>query len=100
MFANNSEIPSQEELNDPDGAYGGKGYAELYLYSPSCVYRAEVPSTGQDLLYICDKGNNQVIIIDVTSYDETSKTYEVLQVLTKPTDELDSSVAFSPKKIH
>ena len=99
MFANSSEVPTQEELNDPNGAYGGKGYAELYLYSPSCVFRAEVPSTGQDLLYICDKGNNQVIIIDVTTYDESTKTYEVLQVLTKPTDELDSDVAFSPKKV-
>ena len=99
MFANSSEIPSQDELNDPDGAYGGKGYADLYLYSPTCVFRAEVPSTGQDLMYICDKGNNQVVVIDVTTYDEDSKSYEVLQVLTKPTDALDSSVTFSPKKV-
>ena len=99
MFANSSEIPTQEELDDPNGAYGGKGYADLYLYSPTCVYRAEVPSTGQDLMYICDKGNNQVVIIDVTTYDEDLKSYEVLQVLTKPTDALDSSVTFSPKKV-
>ena len=99
MFANNSEIPTDEELNDPEGKYEGKGYAELYLYSPSCVYRAVIPSTGQDLIYICDKGNNQVVIVDVNSYDESSKTYEVLQVLTKPTEALDTSVTFSPKKI-
>lgn len=97
MFPNSSSIPSQEELDDKDGAYGGKGYAELYLYAPTCVYRAVIPSTGQDLIYICDKGNNQVVVIDANSFN--GETYEVLQVLTKPTDELDSTVTFSPDKI-
>lgn len=99
MFPNSAAIPTQEQLDDPEGEYGGKGYAELYLYSPTCLYRAVVPSTGQDLIYVCDKGNNQVVIFDYNSYDETSKTYEVLQVLTKPNDELDSSVTFSPDKV-
>lgn len=99
MFPNSSSIPTQEELDDPEGAYGGKGYAELYLYAPTCVYRAVIPSTGQDLIYICDKGNNQVVIADYNSFDEESQTYEVIQVLTKPTDELDSSVIFSPNKV-
>lgn len=97
MFPNDNSIPTEEELNDPNGAYGGKGYAELYLYAPTCVYRAVIPSTGQDLIYICDKGNNQVVIIDYNTFD--GETYEVIQVLTKPNDELDVSVSFAPDKV-
>lgn len=97
LFPNEAAIPSDADLNDKDGAYGGKGYVDLYLYSPTCVYRAVIPSTGQDLLYICDKGNNQVVIVDVNSFD--GEKYEVLQVLTKPTEELDGDAAFSPNKV-
>jgi hypothetical protein len=97
MFPNDASVPTDEELNDPNGAYGGKGYAELYLYAPTCVYRAVIPSTGQDLIYVCDKGNNQVVVIDYNTFD--GETYEVIQVLTKPNDELDANVSFSPDKI-
>jgi len=99
MFPNSASIPSQEELDDPAGEYGGLGYAELYLNSPTSLYRAVIPSTGQDLIYICDKKNNQIVIFDYNSYDASSETYEVLQVLTKPTDDLDNSVTFSPDKV-
>ncbi len=97
MFPTSDSVPTQEQLDDPEGAYGGKGYVELRLFQPSCTYRAVIKTTGQDLLYICDKGNNQVVILDYNSYD--GETYDVYQVLTKPTDELDSSKAFAPKKI-
>lgn len=67
--------------------------------SVASIYRAVTPGTGLDLIYICDKGNNQVVILDATTFDATTETYRVYQVVTKPYDELDDSTAFSPKKI-
>ena len=107
LFPN--EVPTQAELDDPDGAYGGKGYVEVELYKPTSAYRSVTSLYEEvdghkvkkylDLIYICDKGNNQIIILDQTTYDETTQTYEVYQVLTKPTDELDSTKEFAPQKV-
>ena len=107
LFPN--EVPTQAELDDPDGAYGGKGYVEVELYKPTSAYRSVTSLYEEvdghkvkkylDLIYICDKGNNQIIIVDQTTYDETTQTYEVYQVLTKPTDELDSTKEFAPQKV-
>lgn len=99
LFPTSSQVPTTEELNDPNGEYGGKGYVELKFREPSATYRATIPGTGQELIYVCDKGNNQVVVLDYNSYDATSQTYEVYQVLTKPLEELNADVAFSPKKI-
>ena len=99
LFPTSSQIPTQEELDDPTGIYEGKGYVELKLREPSAAYRATIPSTGEEFIYICDKGNNQVVVLDYNSYDDVTKTYKIHQVLTKPTDELDEKVAFAPKKI-
>ena len=99
MFPTSASVPTQEQLDDPNGEYGGKGYAELTLFKPSCTFRATIPSTGQEFIYICDKGNNQVILCDVNTWDEDTQTYEIYQIVTKPTDELDSDTAFSPDKI-
>lgn len=98
MFETTADIPSDNELNDPDGIYGGKGYLELDLYQPNCTYR-KVLSTGQEFIYICDSGNNQILVLDYNSYDEESQTYELYQVVTKPTDELEADASFIPQKI-
>lgn len=99
LFPTSAAVPTDEELNDPNGEYGGKGYVELSLLKPSCTYRATIPSTGQEFIYICDKGNNQIVVCDINSWDEETETYEIYQIVTKPTDELDSDTAFSPDKI-
>ncbi len=102
-------VPTQAELDDPEGAYAGKGYVELQLYKPTSAYRSVTSLYEEvdghkvkkylDLIYICDKGNNQIVVLDQTTYDETTQTYEVYQVLTKPTDELDSTKEFAPQKV-
>ncbi|MCI5938720.1 MAG: hypothetical protein SOU07_07405 [Bacilli bacterium] len=72
---------------------------EINFYNVASIYRAVTPATGLDLIYICDKGNSQVVILDATTYDPTTEKYRVYQVVTKPYDELGDSVAFSPKKV-
>lgn len=97
LFANEDAIPTDAELNDPNGAYGGKGYIEIELLKPTSAYRAVSPNTKKDLIYICDTGNRQVLVLDASTWDGT--TYEVYQVVTKPVDEMEADVAFEPKKI-
>lgn len=99
LFPDEDDIPTEVELNDPEGSYNGDGYIKLYFNTPTCTYRTVNPNTGKDLIYICDKGNNQVVVLDATTYDPTLGTYEVYQVLTKPLDELDESTSFVPKKV-
>lgn len=98
LFATESLLPTQAELDDPNGKYGGKGYVELKFKEPSCTYRAQIPGTGQEFIYVCDTGNRQIVVLDYNSYDPNSQTYAVHQVITK-TDELDDDVAFEPKKL-
>lgn len=99
IFSSSKEIPTQQELDDPDGKWGGKGYIDLKFSEPISTYRYKVPLTGLDLIYICDKKNNQIVILDANKYDEEAKAYEVYQVVTKPTDELAADKSFSPKKV-
>lgn len=99
MFTRSTDVPSQEELDDPAGEYGGKGYIELKLNNPSSVYRAYTKKIDKDLIYICDKGNNQVVIVDAETYDPVTQTYEIYQILTKPDDEFEPNEAFLPTKI-
>ncbi len=99
LFTKSADVPTQEELDDPEGKYEGRGYIELKLNNPTSVYRAYTKKIDKDLLYICDKGNNQVVIVDVETYDPTNQTYEIYQVLTKPLDEFEANEAFLPTKI-
>ncbi|MFA5542966.1 MAG: hypothetical protein WC008_00775 [Bacilli bacterium] len=70
----------------------GIGSFDLYLNGVVGVYRAKNPNTGEDYIYLSDKNNNQVVILD-------SITYEVVQVVTKPTNATFESRAFSPKEL-
>ena len=91
--------------------YDENGYYELELNSPTSAYRSitsilkDEDGDGVkdvitlDLLYICDKGNNQIVILDYSAKDQETGLYKVYQVLTKPTDELDSTKAFAPQKV-
>ena len=59
----------------------------LYMVGANCVYRgvARNSTPHTDYLYICDTGNNQVLVIDAQSYTETEPgkgTYEIAQIIT------------------
>lgn len=45
-----------------------------------------------DLIYLCDNGNNQVIIVD-------AKTYKVVQIVSSPTDVTFQNKTFCPNKL-
>lgn len=77
-----------------------KVYLELNVVSG--VYRARRPARAadgtilkgqyQDLLYLSDKGNNQIVIVD-------AKDYHVVQVVSQPTDITFSGKTFAPMKL-
>ncbi len=46
----------------------------------------------EDLIYLSDTGNNQIVIID-------AKTYEVVQIISTPSDQAFSEKTFSPTKV-
>jgi len=79
-----------------------RGYekVKLYMMNASAVYRSyktnSLPYT--DYLYVCDTDNNQVLVINAESYDNELKTYEIVQVVTSPKDELDEAT-FRPTKV-
>ena len=98
LFPTENDIPTVTELNDAAGEYGGKGYVELKLKEPSCTYRATIPGTGQEFIYVCDTGNKQIVVLDYNSYDPSTQSYAVHQVITKPS-EFDEKVSFEPKKL-
>lgn len=98
MFETTADVPTNDELNDPEGIYGGKGYLEIELYQPNCTYR-KVLSTGEEYIYICDSGNNQILILDYNSYDEETQTYEVYQIVTRPSELSEADITFIPQKI-
>ena len=76
------------------------GLVKLYMSGASAVYRMlktnSTPHT--DYIYICDTGNNQVLVVDATSYDDTLQTYKIVQIITSPTEELGSDT-FRPIKV-
>ncbi len=46
----------------------------------------------EDLIYLCDTNNNQIVVID-------SQTYKVVQVISSPTDQAFANKTFSPTKV-
>ncbi len=72
---------------------------EIKLKNPKAVYRAYIPNVEKEYLYIADTGNNQVIICDVDDFDPVTNKFTACQIITKPTEELATSVIFSPKKV-
>ena len=72
----------------------------LYMNNATSVYRLYKTNTTPytDYLYIADLGNNQVIVLDMDSYDPELKTYEIVKIVTSPVEELGSTT-FKPKKV-
>ncbi len=68
------------------------GSFDLHLNGVVGSYRAINPNTGEDLIYLLDKDNNQVVIVD-------AQTYEVVQFVTTPNDITFETKKFAPKKL-
>lgn len=74
----------------------------IKLFKVSGVYRAQrakrdannviIEGEYEDLIYLCDTGNNQIVIID-------AETYKVVQVVSAPTDQVFVGKTFSPTKV-
>lgn len=88
------EIPYEERTEDQ------KMYIQLLKVTG--VYRAQrakrdsnnviIEDEYEDLIYLCDTGNSQIVIVD-------AKTYEVVQVVSSPSDQALSEKTFSPTKV-
>lgn len=89
-----------ENIDYEDRTESQKFY--LQCYGLSGIYRAIRPAKNpdgttikgefQDLIYLSDKLNNQIIIVD-------AKTYRVVQVVTSPTEVNFRGKIFSPVKL-
>lgn len=76
----------------------------IKLFNISGVYRAKIAARDEnniiienefeDLIFLCDKGNNQIVIVD-------SETYQVVQVVTAPNDPAfpNTGKDFKPTKV-
>ena len=111
LYFTKNEGLQPTELTDPSMADVESGFKDfedirrydkvkLHMIGASAVYRMyktnSIPYT--DYLYICDSENNQVLVVDATSYDETLKTYKIVQVIVSPTEEIGSAT-FRPVKV-
>ncbi|MFA6843083.1 MAG: hypothetical protein WCR33_01660 [Bacilli bacterium] len=114
MKSNGSLIVNTSEDNTTlaaDAAAQGYGFASvedvrsfdvLYitLNSATSVYRgvAENSIPATDYIYVCDTGNNQILMLDSNSYSSDNNSYQARDVITSPTAEL-MDVAFKPIKV-
>ncbi len=77
---------------------------ELYLNSPLSIHRGINPNADKekgelsDLIYICDNGNEQIVVIDPNSFDEEKGTFHVYQVISAPEEQLENK-KFSPSEV-
>lgn len=65
---------------------------QLKLSGVVSVYRSLNDNGLEDYIYLCDKGNNQVVVVDAL-------TYEVVKFVTVPDDVSFQTLAFAPKEI-
>ena len=77
----------------------------LYMAGANSIYRgvARNSTPHTDYIYICDSGNNQILVIDAKSYEElpddpSKGTYEIVQIITSPVSEIGSAT-FTPLKV-
>lgn len=75
-------------------------YVPLVMSGASAICRFyktnTVPFT--DYIYICDTSNNQVLVVDATSYDPTLNSYRIVQIVTSPVEEIGDT-SFKPIKV-
>lgn len=104
-LASTKKMTMQQFFEVADTPYEERGEDKKFYISGntiSGVYRAVRPVRDekgfivkgefQDVIYLSDKLNNQIVIID-------AKTYEVVQVVTSPTDVSFSGKVFNPIRV-
>lgn len=85
-------VPAEKHNSFSINELRAKGSFQLRLNAIVGVYRAINPNTGEDFIYLSDKDNNQVVILD-------AQTYEVVQFVTTPKDDTFESRKFQPKEL-
>ena len=77
-------------------------YEKVKMYMTGATALCRLYKTNStpytDYMYITDINSNQVLVIDMDSYDDTLKTYEIVQIVTSPLEELGTTT-FKPKKV-
>lgn len=92
-----TETPEPAEVGEKNHGFSlselrAKGTINLKLKGVSGVYRNLTARTNEDFIYLCDSGNNQVVVID-------SKTYEIVKFITTPKGISFEKFIFSPKEV-
>lgn len=77
-------------------------YEKVKMYMTGATALCRLYKTNStpytDYMYITDLNSNQVLVIDMESYDPILKTYEIVQIVTAPLEELGTTT-FKPKKV-
>ena len=77
-------------------------YTKVKMYMTGATALCRLYKTNStpytDYMYIADLGSNQVLVIDMDSYDPVLKTYEIVKIVTSPLEELGTTT-FKPKKV-
>lgn len=99
--ANNKSI-NLLKTSDRDGLYTIEDLevmteVNINLASPTCVFRSTISKISlteevKDYIYICDNANNQVIVVNST-------TFEVVKFVTSPPSTVFSAASFNPRKV-
>jgi hypothetical protein len=89
-----ADIPYENRTDDEKFYIQGRELSGVYrAVRPVRDERGfRVKGEFQDVIYICDKGNNQIIIVD-------AKTFEVVQIVTTPTDVSFAGKTFNPIRV-
>ena len=100
--------PDEEDNNMSANTVGFGSIADIRQYTKVKMYMTGATALCRlyktnstpytDYMYITDLTSNQVLVIDMDSYDQELKTYEVVQVVTAPLEELGTTT-FKPKKV-
>ena len=103
-----SSEPDEEDNNMSANTVGFGSIADIRQYTKVKMYMTGATALCRlyktnstpytDYMYITDLTSNQVLVIDMDSYDPVLKTYEVVQVVTAPLEELGTTT-FKPKKV-
>ncbi len=104
LYATDPSLVQTKTSNESSKPTGLIGDADvLNLNTPSGIHRAVNPNTKEDLIYICDKGNHQIVVFKADSYQEENPetkegSYQVYQVVSAPLEQLGKNT-FDPKEV-
>lgn len=98
-YSDSTEISVVSEVTQEEPHFGftyselvSRGYFDLHLSGVTSVFRGFDKRRGRDLIYLADKENNQIVVVD-------SYTYEVVNIVTTPDDSTFDEKSFSPEQV-